>query len=738
MKKRLQITKSRNLLYLCVFLAYLALKLPFALTENWHVDQVVNGNLPHAMIHGLIIPWWLYQLPSYVHGSLFVVPFVWLGFLLFGEYNVVMTGLAVLISLGICMGWIHLALRYGSERLAWLLAAVFIVSPPFWNYMNSHLFAGHMESLLFSVVQIILALSMFEKGTTWRRVALLGLVSGLGTLFSFHNVFTLAFIVVFWVLREGLRRTLPRIWAYFAVIGLTLIPSVIYNIAYKLNFEYFTHRMISLEQAGGVIPWLHARFFEKIYTLFVVVIPNCINFNQSWRSHLYMLLVAAGWAVAVGILVQYFFRHKTMNFWEKVSSACRNKPLQVLAVLFTLGYVAIYTLGSMEIPEPEKPEFYRYLMPVFPMYYLSLAILFDRLGRAALPIALVVTIAVVHPAFFFNKDLKTRMEADEINLRKTLGYDNWKMHHSSVAFYLSSLSMADRPAAMRAVFANIKGPERLLAVFAAGNNFEYLFGHSKMMPEEIFDWLDAKEKMWLAMGAGKTMGEIHTHGGASRLTANEWLEICRNIFEPHPDYPGERIEEFFARGLGWGVLSAFNSPYGLNGFLECLQEARDGTGKTPVGWDSYEPESYLSNAKMLAAQLPEELLPSFVFGMGVMAGMENQSGLLAESILNMIIPPTADPHPTRLREGIGYGTGFYIYRYYAEISENMIQRSFKLKYLTAGGIQDHSETMRRGLDRFLEEWGLELSPVRPGSDDYRVIPVTTSPRSARPLQWRPQ
>ena len=206
---------------------------------------------------------------------------------------------------------------------------------------------------------------------------------------------------------------------------------------------------------------------------------NSPDFTTAWKSHAYMLLVLIAWgALLVGFALA-LGRNRIGGIWDRLAGICQRQPVHALAFLFPAVYLAVYTVGPMSNPDPGNAYFLRYLVLLYPIYFVLLATLFERFRKASLPLIAVALLAVGYPQILpFPAANAYLAHPDRISLLQRMkGFDPWRLHFDSVPFYIRSLSEERRAHALDHVVAKTAGPERMLASLSAGTNHADYFAN---------------------------------------------------------------------------------------------------------------------------------------------------------------------------------------------------------------------------------------------------------------------
>jgi hypothetical protein len=703
-------------MYLLIGSAYVTMRALFALTTQWHFDQVVVGNLAADLSDGPLVPFWYYAWPRWTHGLLILSPVLYLGFLIFGPINQVLTGLAIALTAATCLLWVYLADRYGSRRLAWLVGIAFVFTPPYWNQMSATLWGIHIESCFFAVIQFWALLRMLDKGVTLFRIVVLGLLSGLGVLFSLHSAFVVVAIAIFWALRKGLRAAFAPVLLYGLVVVIAYLPAVVYNIVTGEMYGYYTSGGVEvLAENSGLVGWLENRFLLKLVVFAKIVLPGSPNFAREPQNLMYMGAVGLGWLVCLFGMLKWMFAGRGESIWVRISVATREQPLMVLAFLFPAVYAFLYTIGPVAIPEPRNPLFYRYLLPLFPFYFLLLAHFAERFKYFAIPLLAVGLIWIGLPQVlplpraerYLDDPLKSPA------LHQVKGYDHWRLHFESVPFYLNARPPALRHASFQTVAAKVEGGEKHLLSASVGRNYRGYFDAANSDLDAFLDQTPKEELQFVFYGLGYDYGCQTVRGDAPPIRQ----EHLRQLWETSGKSLESDNRAAWAVGVGWGTANCLGEVRGLPFFLDMLA----GRHKRPASAerDIELPEKkLLEHGRKIAREISPGFRDDFAFGVGIAVGEyeHGQEETDPAKVLRLLIPNGTAKQVRSAKKGFGYGVGLYLDRFYIEVPDYLLKDLMR-------GDRPSMRLEYRGLDRFLLEWGLEFKPSNLDPRSRRILPV---------------
>lgn len=683
--------------YAVIGAAYLWIRTYYLAGSYWQEDQLAVGNLAHALIHGSVIPFWANSWPVYQHGSIILTPLIYLGFRLFGEQVVVMSAIAVLLSLGTCLIWIYLADRYESRRLAWLIGIAFVLATPFWNYVSVKLWAIHAESCFFAALQFAFLISIVRQESGWKKPAALGVLAGLSLVFALHNVFVIGTTVLFWLLAVGLTASWKRITIYLGATLTAYFPAIVYQWISGQNYEYFVRHTVRPPEEG-VVGWLGERFVFKAKELFIDYLPNTPNFSSDWQNHLYLALVLLSWTILGFSVLRTLAKGRSRHDRAMMQEWIASRPVTFLCFLFPFVYLLLYTFGPMRIPEASNFYFYRYAMPLFPFYFILLALLFARLGRPAVILLAVFLVALGGREIIPFRDLvrPVKAVAGDSEILTVKGFDLWQLYFTNVPYWLASHPADRRIEAFSEVLGKLKGPERNLLCASGGRIFvenktglvgerERIVGSDRLCAS----YLDLGAGYKIGFGIGKNDIALPDpvaliENVSARRSANDLQETSFDAIS-------------WSRGLGWGLMAAIKHS-------DEVRSVAEQAGESPASGKPQDlcPES-LASLQRIFGHLPAELRGAFVFGLGIEIGVLPQSnGYLVpaashEAVLRCLCEDPGDELLSEFRLGFGYGLGLYLYRMH-----HTVPRSLKEEMMAR--LKEARPLVESGMSEFGREW----------------------------------
>jgi 4-amino-4-deoxy-L-arabinose transferase-like glycosyltransferase len=313
------------------------------------------------ILAGPVQPLFEYQADHYQGGSLVMIFLMMGSFLLFGEGVVAMKLPALLVSTcTLCLLYI-LGRKVFGRATGVVASLAYLTGPPLVAYWGLTAMGSHGESILFSLVELLI---FFEiRSGRWRTLAgwgLLGLVSGLGLWFCYTSGMTLLACGAAWLLLEGLPR--PREIASASVGGmLGLVPWLVYN----LNHEFVgLTRILELFGMGNPVdPWLAQGPLEKAVNMFSRDLPVGLlaPYPEALPDGLGPALLIAGTVPYAVALVWSAWRVGGLLREERSDRESRRREL--VFVIYGLVFLGVFLGSRFTIDPVDGIVVYRLFVP---------------------------------------------------------------------------------------------------------------------------------------------------------------------------------------------------------------------------------------------------------------------------------------------------------------------------------------------------------------------------------------
>lgn len=343
----------------------------------------------HDLLHGPQLPFLEYQADHYQGGSLVMALLVAASFALFGESTLTFKLPALLLSLGTLALLYATGKRFFDRGTALLACVSFLAGPPLVAYMGLVVMGSHAESVLLSLLQVFVLLSLLEE--RWRGPwawALLGLVSGIGLWFCYTTAFSLGACGAAWLVFRGLPRTRDLLAAAGGgAVGLA--PWLAYNIRY--DFQGVERLREVLGYGNPIDPWPTEGALAKLGRLLVHDLPEAaIEPFAGTLSRPVAIVLMTAFAAPLIALLSLAAGRALRIAWRALrpgaTPAARWEWKRMRAEGVFLGYLAVflavYAASEFALEPMRRPHGYRLLMPplVFAALPMSAAVL-RALGR---------------------------------------------------------------------------------------------------------------------------------------------------------------------------------------------------------------------------------------------------------------------------------------------------------------------------------------------------------------------
>lgn len=308
-------------------------------TYRW----IAANELLHRPFHSLVT----YQADPYQGGSLVIILLATGLMKLFGQTALVMKMTAVLYS-SVTLTVLYVLARKAFDRSTAIVASAgYLAGPPVAAYWGLTLMGSHSESVLPSLVLILLAMRLLWSQTrthaTWGA---LGLTAGLGLWFCYTTGLTLVACALVWVALRGFPR--PRELAAAVLGGVAgMLPWLAYNI-----HEGFTglERLAQMFGYGQPLDlWVPQTVAQKLWLLGVRDIPAgaTLLFNAPLLTAPTVIALAVAFAVPLhlGVLVSLLRVALIVARADPVASAprvARDATLRAREAFFIV-YLGVFT-----------------------------------------------------------------------------------------------------------------------------------------------------------------------------------------------------------------------------------------------------------------------------------------------------------------------------------------------------------------------------------------------------------
>jgi 4-amino-4-deoxy-L-arabinose transferase-like glycosyltransferase len=351
-------------------------------------EESYRWMVAHELLTNPVQPLLEYQADHYQGGSLVMSLLTLPFFKLFGESMVSLKLSALTVSLGILSTLYILGRRFFGRDVGTLAATAYLVGPPLVAYHGLVVMGSHSESILFSLLQMLLFLGILEG--SWRRPwgwTAFGLVSGLGLWFCYTTGLSLAACALCWIVLEKLPRPKELLWATAGGLA-GLSPWFVYNFQY--DFKGIERLLQMFGYGNPVDPWPPQRAFEKFIGLLSHDLPvGLLTPMEGTLSYSVLVPVAVAFGIPIMcalicsmIRVAAVFRQRSLQDASpdrRAELAARRSELAF--IFYGVVFLTVF-LGSRYTVEPMQwPTTYRFFTPPAVLLMIPAAITTARAVR---------------------------------------------------------------------------------------------------------------------------------------------------------------------------------------------------------------------------------------------------------------------------------------------------------------------------------------------------------------------
>lgn len=335
--------------------------------EVYNSEDLAMGVVAKEAIKGMNLPLFEYPYLTYSGGTLVVglmaVPF----FLLLGPNYFALKLVPLLFSAATLIILFLFAYKFFNRRVALITAVLYIFSSFSWCGFNFYL-GFHTESLFFCFLALLIFYEIIfnNKDKPFYYLGL-GLVCGFGVYFSYTFLVTQAAIAIVWLIHE--RRLWLKNQFYIYILGfmIGMIPWLFYNLT--CQFKGVTDVLPQFWEGKGYFDfktWLNLiwNFLRSLWFAYIFR----VDYLENGFFRFYRVMYAGAYWFSFAYL---FWRNR-----PPVSKLLYSRDLLVLIFpLLLLMSVRFYSEGAENTYLTEG----RYLVGLFPIVFLTVAIMADRL-----------------------------------------------------------------------------------------------------------------------------------------------------------------------------------------------------------------------------------------------------------------------------------------------------------------------------------------------------------------------
>jgi len=366
----LTLLNHRSFIYTVVlFLFIKSILLLFGMEHFFHVEEIYRALIAKSILEGPPFRLFDLQVDTYSGGSLVVGLLLVPLFKLFDQSLFAMKLVPLLFSLLMVVGLYVFCKKYLNEKTAVIACLLFTFSPPLVTKYLFFCMGFNTESILFSLLFMIVFFKIFYEGKQhffW--YLLLGWISGFGIWFNYTAAIVVLNGMVFWFVFDRLFFVRREFFIFAAGFFIGFSPWIYSHIFYHLSGAPLNTRKLlpSLSLQG-----LHAAW--KKLTGLPGAFSNIYLFNFHY-SHLYKAVHYCYCLFAACGVV--FVALRTRRSMAQISTALfsHGKGNTVISLkqcgeLFIFAYfimfILAYTLSGFAVADFMDYFGYRYLIPLY-------------------------------------------------------------------------------------------------------------------------------------------------------------------------------------------------------------------------------------------------------------------------------------------------------------------------------------------------------------------------------------
>lgn len=352
---------------------------PLGLPDN---EEWRRGMAATEWIRGPLLPYIDYQQGHFQGGTLLTILLIALSYLGFGESPFTMR-LPNLLYDGTTVAFVFLLVdRVVSRRAAWVAGVLAAIPSPGYLMVGSIVWASHVEANAFAMLLLwAWHRTVFRRRSvrgeptvdgskthaSSRDEFLLGILAGVSIWFHYGLLIWLAVMLVVEFLRSP--KFLLRSGIYVRVVGVLvgLAPWWNYNIHNDWRGVGVYGKSASAHFQAGAASVQDT--FHRLVTHFLPHSMYLPEWGGAGRVIEWTFFIAATIAWAVMTVQE-------LRSWRRTGSP---SPL-LAAALYPLLWVVLYTFGTFH-GQDRWVSGYRYMLPLHPIAWISLAVVLSRLSR---------------------------------------------------------------------------------------------------------------------------------------------------------------------------------------------------------------------------------------------------------------------------------------------------------------------------------------------------------------------
>jgi 4-amino-4-deoxy-L-arabinose transferase-like glycosyltransferase len=288
------------------------------------------------------------------HEPLFYISYAGVGQIihyLFGGhydfYKTIIKPLQILSGLiSVLMVWLvyKISQKFSNDKKVWLASAIgaglISVMTETTNYLTNELLAGFFITLL-----LYYFITFSQRGWSWRRIVIMGLISGLALLTKLSAIIFILALAIWFLYKTIYERRIKYIFYAFVFLFLSFLiysPWAIYkvkNFGSALSINVFEDKMKETRQ-------LPEGFFHSFNTE-IFVNPFWMNGSKSFASVVFADAFSDYYSISNNVDKNNLKVFDNQKFWTESGSFVTNNKfhLSILLLYFSIFFVFIFTFG---------------------------------------------------------------------------------------------------------------------------------------------------------------------------------------------------------------------------------------------------------------------------------------------------------------------------------------------------------------------------------------------------------
>lgn len=339
-------------------------------SSSWYWEEAYRWVAAVEILRGPVEPLLDYQADHYQGGSLVMILIAVSLLRIFGENFVVMKLGAVLMSATtLCLLYV-LGGRLWGRAVGVIAALAYLAGPPLVAYWGLVVMGSHGESILFSLLQLLLFFEILsgQWRTTWSW-AFFGFVSGLGLWFCYTSGLSLAACGISWILLKRM----PQVRELFGALAGALLGLVPW-FAYNVTREFVgLGRIVQVFGYGDPIdPWFPHSRFAKLVSLFYQDLPFglLLPFPISQRPLWFAVTLIAAFGIPLAVALALASRRairalpllRAAKGHRTIQGEAMGSPIDIVFLVYGLVFLAFFLGSTFTITPSDGPVAYRLLL----------------------------------------------------------------------------------------------------------------------------------------------------------------------------------------------------------------------------------------------------------------------------------------------------------------------------------------------------------------------------------------